>query len=51
MPTDDVPALAAVMGRVINDPDLADRLVEGGWRRYQADYTEVACVASYLHLF
>ena len=51
VPTDDVPALAAAIGRVFNDPVLADRLVEGGWRCYQADHTEETCVASYLYLF
>lgn len=51
VPTDDAPALAAAIGRVIDEPVLADRLVEGGWRRYQADYTEEACVANYLQLF
>jgi glycosyltransferase involved in cell wall biosynthesis len=45
------PALAAAIGRVIDEPVLADRLAEGGWRRYQADYTEEACVAGYIELF
>ncbi len=51
VPIDDAPALAAAIGRVIDEPVLADRLAEGGWRRYQADYTEEACVTNYLELF
>ncbi len=51
VPTDDAPALAAAIGRVIDEPRLAARLVEGGWRRYQDEYTEEACVARYLQLF
>jgi len=50
-PIDDAPALAAAIRRVIDDPGLAARLVEGGWQRHQAEYTEQACVAGYLELF
>ncbi len=34
VPVDDAPGLAAAIGRVIDQPALAARLVEGGWRRY-----------------
>lgn len=51
VPIDDAPALAAAIGRVIDQPALAARLVEGGWRRYQDEFTEAACVARYLELF
>ncbi len=51
VPTDDAPALAAAIGRVIDEPALAACLVEGGWRRYQDEFTEAACVARYLQLF
>ena len=51
VPIDDAPALAAAIGRVIDEPALAERLTEGGWRRYRAEYTEEACVAGYLDLF
>ena len=51
VPTDDAPALAAAIGRVIDEPALATHLVEGGWQRYQAEFTEAACVARYLELF
>ena len=51
VPIDDANALAAAIGRTIDEPDLAARLVEAGWRRYQAEFTEDACVARYLELF
>ncbi len=51
VPTDDAPALAAAIGRVIDEPALAARLVAGGWRRHQDEFTEAACVARYLQLF
>ena len=51
VPIDDAAALAAAIGRVIDQPALAARLVEGGWRRYQDEFTEAACVARYLELF
>ncbi len=50
-PVDDAPALAAAIGRVIDKPALAAQLVAGGWRRYQDEFTEAACVARYLELF
>jgi glycosyltransferase involved in cell wall biosynthesis len=50
-PVDHAAALAAAIGRVIDEPALAARLVEGGWRRYQDEFTEAASVARYLHLF
>ena len=51
VPIEDAPALAAAIGRVIDDPALGARLVEAGWRRYRAEFTEDACVARYLDLF
>ncbi len=51
VPVDDAPALAAAIGRVIDEPALAAQLVEGGWRRHQDEFTEAACVARYLQLF
>ncbi len=50
VPTDDAPALAAAIGRVIDQPALAAHLVAGGWRRHQDEFTEAACVARYLQL-
>ncbi len=51
VPVDDATALAAAIGRVIDEPALAARLAEGGWRRYQDEFTEAANVARYLQLF
>ncbi len=51
VPVEDAGALAAAMRRVIGDPGLAARLVEGGWAAFQADYTEAKSVARYLELF
>ncbi len=51
VPIDDAPALAKAIGRVIDEQGLAGRLADGGWRRYQAEFTEEACVARYLDLF
>ena len=51
VPVDDAPALAAAIRRVLEEPGLAGRLVEGGWAAFQADYTEEKCVARYLALF
>jgi glycosyltransferase involved in cell wall biosynthesis len=44
-------ALAAAIARLIDEPDLGPRLVGAGWQRYQADFTEAACVARYLTMF
>lgn len=51
VPIDDAAALAAAIARVIDEPDLGPRLVEAGWQRYQADFTEAACVERYLTMF
>lgn len=51
VPIDDAEALAGAMTRMIDEPGLAERLVEAGWKRYQEDYTEEACVKRYVALF
>jgi glycosyltransferase involved in cell wall biosynthesis len=51
VPIDDAPALAAAITRVIDEPGLGPRLVEAGWQRYQADFTEAACVKRYINMF
>ncbi len=51
VPIDDKAALAAAMKRLIGNRDLQARLVEGGRRRYEAEFTEAAVVASYRALF
>ncbi|TQV81927.1 glycosyltransferase [Denitrobaculum tricleocarpae] len=51
VPIDDAPALAAGIGRVIDEEGLADRLVAAGRKRFDADFTEQACVQRYVALF
>lgn len=51
VPVEDAAALASAVRRVIEEPGLAARLVEGGWTAYQADFTEAISVARYLELF
>ncbi len=48
VPREDDAALAAAVGRLIDDPAFARRLVEQGHARYLRDYTEDACVRRYL---
>jgi len=42
IPKDDVAALAAALKRVLDDGDLAARLVRNGWRAYEARFTQQA---------
>ena len=51
VPIDDAPALTAAIRRVLGDADLKERLVANGRRRYEAEFTEAAVVASYKALF
>jgi glycosyltransferase involved in cell wall biosynthesis len=51
VPIDDAPALAAAIRRALADNDLRRRLAENGRRRYEAEFTEPAVVASYKALF
>ena len=51
VPIDDAPALTAAIRRVFGDADLKARLVANGRRRYEAEFTEAAVVASYKALF
>ena len=48
VPREDDAALAAAVGRVIDDPAFARKLVAQGHARYLRDYTEHACVRRYL---
>jgi glycosyltransferase involved in cell wall biosynthesis len=51
VPIDDAAALARAITRVIDDADLAAHLVAQGAVRYEADFTEAACVQRYRTLF
>lgn len=44
IPKDNVDALANAMSRVINEPGLASKLVEGGRKAYEAQFTRAAFV-------
>ena len=51
IPKDDVDALATALKRVLENGDLAARLVQNGWRAYQARYTQQAFTRSALALY
>lgn len=51
VPIDDRAALAAAMNRLLGDRALQATLVEGGRRRYEAEFTEEAVVVGYKALF
>jgi glycosyltransferase involved in cell wall biosynthesis len=51
VPVDDAAALAAAIGRVLDDPGLARALARNGRATYEAGYTEAVAVARYLALF
>lgn len=50
-PTDDVSACAASVQRLIDDPELAGRLVAGGRAKWQLSFSREAIVRQYLELF
>jgi len=51
VPVDDAPAIAAAIGRLIDDPALAVELAAAGKREYEARFTEAAVVRNYIDLF
>lgn len=51
VPIEDAPALASAVGRVLGDAGLKARLVEGGQRAYESEFTEAAVVKRYLDFF
>jgi glycosyltransferase involved in cell wall biosynthesis len=51
VPKDDAPALRDALRRVIEDRDLAAKLVEGGRAAYQAGYTKEAFVRNAITLY
>jgi glycosyltransferase involved in cell wall biosynthesis len=51
VPVEDVAALAAAIRRVIAEPELAGRLVEGGWAAFQSGCLSCSAPAGYLELF
>jgi glycosyltransferase involved in cell wall biosynthesis len=51
VPKDNVEALANAMSRVINEPGLADRLVNGGRAAYESQFTRAAFVRDSLAFY
>jgi hypothetical protein len=51
VPKDNVEALAGAMSRVINEPGLAAKLVEGGRKAYEAQFTRAAFVRDSLAFY
>lgn len=51
VPKDNVEALAGAMSRIINEPGLAAKLVEGGRKAYEAQFTRAAFVRDSLALY
>jgi len=50
-PIDDPLALAHAITRLVADPDLRDRLAQGGWRTYQDGFTKEAVIARLLDAY
>lgn len=51
IPKDNVEALAVALKRVLDDGDLAARLVQNGWRAYQARFTQQAFTRAAMALY
>ncbi|MFO0996139.1 MAG: glycosyltransferase [Alphaproteobacteria bacterium] len=51
VPIDDAVSLAKAIERIIDDRGLATHLVDGGWRAFDAEFTEAAVVRQYLDFF
>lgn len=50
-PVDDAAALAQAMGRVLSEPNLAQRLIDGGRAAWAAEFTEAKVTAAYRAFF
>lgn len=51
VPIDDAPALAAAIRRLLDSPDLTQRIAATGRREYDADFTEAKVVERYLAFY
>lgn len=51
IPIDDADSLAAAVRRVLGEPGLRDRLVQGGREHYERAFTKDACVGAYLDFY
>ena len=50
-PVDDIEALAQAIGRVLSEPDLARRLIDGGRAAWASEFTEAKVIAAYRAFF
>lgn len=48
---DDVDAMAEAIKQLINNKELADKLVENGYGRYKNEFTKERCVQAYLEYY
>jgi glycosyltransferase involved in cell wall biosynthesis len=51
VPVDDAGAMAAALQRLIDDPQLAERLTQNGRATFEEGFTEAVAVRRYLELF
>jgi hypothetical protein len=51
VPKNDVQALKTAIQKLLSDPALHDKLVAGGYTRYQNEFTKERTVAAYLDFF
>lgn len=50
-PVDDAPAMADALAAVLEDPELADHIAEGGYATFQERFTEKVVIQQYLDFF
>lgn len=50
-PIDDIAAIKKCVLAILEDKALAARLVENGYRRYEAEFTKEACLQAYLQYY
>lgn len=50
-PIDDVESMRAAIKRLINNPELCDKIVENGLQRYESEFTKENSVQAYLNYF
>lgn len=51
VPIDDIPGLTTAIRQLIEQPELATKLVEAGRKAYEAEYTEARVVSRYLAFY
>ena len=50
-PIDDIPAIKTCIQRLIDDVDLAEKLIRNGHKRYEAEFTKEASLQGYLQFY